>query len=114
MIYNFLRRVTGASQFFLSFRLSLVLLFSNCVCLALCKTCYILWKVLNFTADVKFVRLIEMAKSATITIKLESTEKTGFFYVAKKNPRKRPEKLEFKKYDPVVRKHVLFKETKIK
>ena len=38
----------------------------------------------------------------------------GFFYVAKKNPRKTTEKLEFRKYDPVVRKHVAFKEAKIK
>lgn len=55
-----------------------------------------------------------MAKAATVLIKLQSTADTGFFYVAKKNPRKRPEKIELKKYDPVVRKHVVFKETKIK
>ena len=55
-----------------------------------------------------------MAKAATITIKMLSTADTGFFYVAKKNPRKKPEKYEFRKYDPVVRKHVMFKETKIK
>jgi large subunit ribosomal protein L33 len=51
-----------------------------------------------------------MAKSATIKIKMLSTADTGFFYVAKKNPRKKPEKFEFRKYDPVVRKHVAFKE----
>ncbi|MBY0462312.1 MAG: 50S ribosomal protein L33 [Alphaproteobacteria bacterium] len=55
-----------------------------------------------------------MAKSAVIKIKLLSTADTGFFYVTKKNPRKKPEKMELKKYDPVVRKHVAFKETKIK
>ncbi|MBY0282139.1 MAG: 50S ribosomal protein L33 [Alphaproteobacteria bacterium] len=55
-----------------------------------------------------------MAKSAVIKIKLLSTADTGFFYVTKKNPRKKPEKMELKKYDPVVRKHVVFKETKIK
>lgn len=55
-----------------------------------------------------------MAKSNVILIKLESTADTGFFYVKKKNPRNHPEKLEFKKYDPVVRKHVVFKETKMK
>jgi large subunit ribosomal protein L33 len=55
-----------------------------------------------------------MAKPATILIKLLSTADTGFFYVAKKNPRKTTEKLEFRKYDPVVRKHVTFKEAKIK
>ncbi|MBT4879679.1 MAG: 50S ribosomal protein L33 [Alphaproteobacteria bacterium] len=55
-----------------------------------------------------------MAKSNTINIKLESTAGTGFFYVKKKNPRNHPEKMVFKKYDPVVRKHVEFKENKIK
>lgn len=55
-----------------------------------------------------------MAKSATIQIKLESTAGTGYFYTTKKNPRTMTEKLELKKYDPKVRKHVNFKETKIK
>ncbi len=55
-----------------------------------------------------------MAKSNTILIKLKSTADTGYFYVAKRNPRKTTEKLSFRKYDPVVRKHVLFKETKLK
>ncbi len=55
-----------------------------------------------------------MAKGNTILIKLQSTADTGYFYVAKKNPRKHTEKLEFRKYDPVARKHVIFKETKIK
>lgn len=55
-----------------------------------------------------------MAKSATILVKLVSTADTGFYYVTKKNPRSTTEKLEFRKYDPVVRKHVAFKEAKIK
>jgi len=55
-----------------------------------------------------------MAKPATIKIRLNSTADTGFFYVTKKNPRTKTEKLVFKKYDPVVRKHVEFKEGKIK
>jgi large subunit ribosomal protein L33 len=55
-----------------------------------------------------------MAKPATILVKMLSTADTGFFYVAKKNPRTKTEKLEMKKYDPVVRKHVVFKEAKIK
>lgn len=55
-----------------------------------------------------------MAKAATIKIKLESTAGTGFFYVTKKNSRTKTEKLLMKKYDPVARKHVDFKETKIK
>ena len=54
-----------------------------------------------------------MAKPATLQIKLLSTADTGFFYVTKKNPRTKPEKLELMKYDPKVRKHVLFKEAKI-
>ncbi len=55
-----------------------------------------------------------MAKASTIVIKMESTAGTGYFYVAKKNPRTMTAKLEKRKYDPVVRKHVIFKETKIK
>jgi large subunit ribosomal protein L33 len=55
-----------------------------------------------------------MAKPATVKIKLVSTADTGFFYVTKKNPRTQTEKLSFKKYDPRARKHVEFKEAKIK
>jgi len=55
-----------------------------------------------------------MAKPATVKIKLVSTEGTGFYYVTKKNPRNITEKMTFRKYDPVVRKHVEFKEAKIK
>ena len=55
-----------------------------------------------------------MAKPATIQIKLESTAGTGYYYTTKKNPRTKTEKLELKKYDPVARKHVVFKESKIK
>ena len=55
-----------------------------------------------------------MAKSNTILVKLESTADTGYFYVVGKNPRTLTEKLVFRKYDPVVRKHVPFKEAKIK
>jgi large subunit ribosomal protein L33 len=59
-------------------------------------------------------RKTKMAKAATIKIKLLSTADTGYFYVSKKNARTKTDKLAFKKYDPVVRKHVEFKETKIK
>ena len=45
-------------------------------------------------------------------IQLESTEGTGYRYTITKNKRLHPEKIEFKKYDPVVRKHVIFRETK--
>jgi large subunit ribosomal protein L33 len=55
-----------------------------------------------------------MAKSNTVLIKLVSPADTGYYYVTKKNPRTSTEKLEFKKYDPVARKHVAFKEAKIK
>jgi len=47
-------------------------------------------------------------------IKLESTADTGFFYVTQKNKNNTKDKLLLKKYDPVVRKHVDFKETKLK
>jgi large subunit ribosomal protein L33 len=55
-----------------------------------------------------------MAKPTTVKIKLVSTADTGFFYVTKKNPRNITEKMTFRKYDPRVRKHVEFKEAKIK
>ncbi|MBG07021.1 MAG: 50S ribosomal protein L33 [Rhodospirillaceae bacterium] len=55
-----------------------------------------------------------MAKPSTILVKLVSTADTGYYYVTKKNPRTQTEKLSFRKYDPVARKHVEFKEGKIK
>jgi large subunit ribosomal protein L33 len=55
-----------------------------------------------------------MAKPTTVKIKLVSTADTGFYYVTKKNPRNITEKMTFRKYDPRVRKHVEFKEAKIK
>ncbi len=55
-----------------------------------------------------------MAKSNTVQIKLISTADTGYFYVTKKNARSQSGKLELRKYDPVARKHVQFKEAKIK
>lgn len=55
-----------------------------------------------------------MAKSNTIKIRLVSSADTGYFYVTKKNPRNITEKLTMRKYDPVARKHVEFKEAKIK
>ncbi len=55
-----------------------------------------------------------MAKPTTVLIRLVSSAGTGFYYVTKKNPRTQTEKLSFRKYDPVVRKHVAFKESKIK
>ena len=55
-----------------------------------------------------------MAKKNTILVKLVSTANTGFYFVKKRNPKKLTEKLSFRKYDPVVRKHVQFKEEKLK
>ncbi|UCH75267.1 MAG: 50S ribosomal protein L33 [Rhodospirillales bacterium] len=55
-----------------------------------------------------------MAKPNTVLIRLVSSAGTGFYYVTKKNPRTQTEKLEFRKYDPVARKHVTFKEARIK
>ena len=55
-----------------------------------------------------------MAKPTTIKIRLNSTAATGFFYVTKKNSRTMTEKMVKRKYDPVARKHVEFKEGKIK
>jgi large subunit ribosomal protein L33 len=57
---------------------------------------------------------IPMAKAVTIKIKLLSTADTGYFYVTKKNSRTMTEKMSMKKYDPVARKHVEFRESKIK
>ncbi len=47
-------------------------------------------------------------------IKMVSSAGTGHFYTTDKNKRTTPEKLEMKKFDPVVRKHVMYKEAKIK
>ncbi len=55
-----------------------------------------------------------MAKPTQLKIKLVSTAGTGFYYVTKKNPRTMTEKMVLRKYDPVARKHVEFKESKIK
>ncbi|MAR79364.1 MAG: 50S ribosomal protein L33 [Rhodospirillaceae bacterium] len=55
-----------------------------------------------------------MAKTSFVKIKLVSTADTGYYYVTKKNPRSQTEKMTIRKYDPVVRKHVEFKESKIK
>lgn len=55
-----------------------------------------------------------MASKACDKIKLESTAGTGHFYTTTKNKRTHPEKLELMKYDPIARKHVMYKEAKIK
>ena len=57
---------------------------------------------------------VNMAKASSVKIRLNSTADTGYFYVTKKNNRTMTNKMEIRKYDPVVKKHVLFKEAKIK
>lgn len=55
-----------------------------------------------------------MASKNREKIKLVSTAGTGYFYTTSKNKKNTPEKMSFSKYDPVARKHVEFKEGKIK
>ena len=55
-----------------------------------------------------------MAKSSREKIRLVSSAKTGHFYTTDKNKKNTPGKMAMKKYDPVVRKHVMYKEAKIK
>ncbi len=54
-----------------------------------------------------------MAKKNKILVILRSTA-SSFFFIKKRNPRTQEKKLSFRKYDPNVRKHVLFKEEKLK
>lgn len=56
----------------------------------------------------------KMARSGRDKIKLVSSAGTGHYYTTDKNKRTQSDKLEFSKYDPVVRKHVPYKESKIK
>ncbi|AFP84820.1 50S ribosomal protein L33 [secondary endosymbiont of Ctenarytaina eucalypti] len=55
-----------------------------------------------------------MAKSVREKIKLVSSAGTGHFYTTTKNKRTQPDKMELKKFDPCLRKHVIYKEAKIK
>jgi large subunit ribosomal protein L33 len=52
-------------------------------------------------------------KRSSVLFKLVSTAGTGFFYMARRNPKQKTEKMLFRKYDPVIRKHVDFKEQKV-
>ena len=54
------------------------------------------------------------ARGARENFRLGSTGESGHFYTTDKNKRNMPEKMEIKKFDPVVRKHVIYKEAKIK
>lgn len=53
------------------------------------------------------------AKRSAILFKMVSTAGTGHFYTARRNPKQKPEKMVFRKYDPVARKHVEYKEQKL-
>lgn len=53
-------------------------------------------------------------KSKNLLVKLVSTAGTGYYLIKKRNPKTLTEKLSFRKYDPKIRKHVEFKEQKIK
>lgn len=55
-----------------------------------------------------------MAKGGREKIKLESSAGTGHFYTTDKNKKIMPGKLEIMKFDPRARKHVMYKETKLK
>ncbi|MFT7556474.1 MAG: large subunit ribosomal protein L33, partial [Planctomycetota bacterium] len=80
------------------------------------KVCVLLTKTVS-------MRLSQICANAALSvrskimrdlIKLVSTAGTGHFYTTDKNKKNTPDKLVFKKYDPVVRKHVEYKESKIK
>ncbi|OJH31284.1 MAG: 50S ribosomal protein L33 [Wolbachia endosymbiont of Armadillidium vulgare] len=58
--------------------------------------------------------LVKLVSTANKITKTGEEKLTGYFYVKKRNPKKLSKKLEFRKYDPVVRRHVLFKEEKLK
>lgn len=58
--------------------------------------------------------LLARGKGKTIPIKLLSSVGTGFFYTTRKNVTRTPDKLSLMKYDPIVKRHVLFNEAKIK
>ena len=53
------------------------------------------------------------SKRNSILFKMVSTAGTGFFYLARRNPKQKQEKMVFRKFDPRARKHVEFKETKM-
>ncbi|QJC29681.1 50S ribosomal protein L33 [Enterobacteriaceae endosymbiont of Plateumaris pusilla] len=55
-----------------------------------------------------------MAKKSRNIIKLISSAGTGHFYTTTKNKKSNSKKLELKKFDPIIRKHIIYKESKIK
>jgi large subunit ribosomal protein L33 len=65
------------------------------------------------TATTEQSKMAKKSKAGRELIRLVSTAGTGFFYTTSKNKKRTPDKLVLRKYDPVVRKHVEFKEAKI-
>lgn len=59
------------------------------------------------------VKKASKSKRNSILFKMVSTAGTGFFYLARRNPKQKQEKMLFRKFDPRARKHVDFKETKL-
>jgi large subunit ribosomal protein L33 len=53
------------------------------------------------------------SKRNSILFKMVSTAGTGYFYLARRNPKQKQEKMVFSKYDPIKREHVEFKEQKL-
>lgn len=58
--------------------------------------------------------LVKLVSTATKKTSTGEEKSTGYFYVKKRNPKKLARKLQLRKYDPVARKHALFKEEKLK
>lgn len=56
---------------------------------------------------------VQKSKRKSIACKLVSSAGTGFFYIARRNPKRITKKYQFKKYDPVVKAHVMFDEEKL-
>jgi large subunit ribosomal protein L33 len=84
---------------------------------ALKWACFLdIWRLdARFAAKFPYpVSRIIMAKAISLKIKLVSSAGTGHYYVTKKNSRTQTDKLVKKKYDPVAKKHVEYREGKIK
>ncbi len=75
---------------------------------------YILPRIFYEKLFLKRLKTVSKKKSKNLLVKLVSTAGTGYYLVKKRNPKTLTEKLSFRKYDPKVRKHVEFKEEKIK
>jgi large subunit ribosomal protein L33 len=63
-------------------------------------------------ARIEIIEFSKMAKKKKNLIKLVSSAKTGYFLIKERNPKTTTEKLKFRKYDPIAKKHVIFDEKK--